>query len=95
MSNFMKQCAEEESNLPNPPAMGSLSEFQNYAICMNRTSSVGDGCQDCYAHSIQCSEQHCLAECACVSYQDPTCNNCMTQHCRSDFDHAKCAYVPH
>jgi len=95
MSNFMKQCAEEESNLPNPPAMGSASAFQDYANCMNAKSSVGDGCQDCYAHSLQCSEQYCLAECACVSYQDPTCNNCMTQHCRSDFDHAKCAYEPY
>lgn len=89
MSNFMKQCATEETDKQSPPSQGSTAEYNDFVNCMHAKSGVGNGCASCYGHSIQCSEQYCLAECACVSWQDKTCNDCMTAHCKGSFD--KCS----
>jgi len=92
MSIMMKQCGEVMADSKNPPPPGSLQELMSNAFCMAEEALQAGGsglttpCAQCYGWSIQCSEVHCLAQCACVSWQDPTCNNCMTQYCKPIFD---------
>jgi hypothetical protein len=87
VANAMKACGDAVSDMKNPPPQGSQLEQQDLGACMQKhVDSLGAKCANCFALSIQCSEQHCLAQCACVGYTDPVCSNCMKQNCRAEFD---------
>lgn len=92
MSIIMKQCGEVVADSKNPPPPGSVQEWESDAYCVAVEAHKAGGamltrpCAECYGSSIQCSEAHCLAQCACVSWQEPSCNSCMTRYCKRQFD---------
>jgi len=95
VSNAMKACGDAVSDMKNPPPQGSPAEQQDLGACMqNQVDNLGAKCANCFALSIQCSEQSCLSQCACVGYTDTVCSDCMKQYCRSEFDHCSGLKTP-
>jgi len=77
----MQVCAERLSDLPQP--VPANDRFQNASTCFQNRVGTTDECSGCFAYSILCSQDHCLEECACVSYRDKTCKTCMETICNN------------
>merc|ERR1719313_1527781 len=91
MANEMKDCGNKAGN-QQPPLQGA-AELAYLTHCITAEThppgskyAISQACASCFAGSVMCSEQYCIEECACVSWQDPQCNSCMNAHCKSSFD---------
>merc|ERR1712113_432789 len=53
---------------------------------------LSSGCAHCFGVSINCSETHCIEECACSTWSAEPCNSCMKKSCSSQFK--SCSGIP-
>jgi len=81
LAQDMKVCAERLSDLH--PQYSYPKKFEYLQNCTQNRVQTTDDCSGCFAYSILCSQEHCLEECACVSYQDKTCKTCMEHNCNN------------